>query len=90
MRAFGFEISAFHNNLSSATKLVGSFSLVCDLPHKSSNVTVQSVCLTQSAKYKVFDWQQVALVNSVSSRFQLANLLTLHLFLMLSLIFTIF
>ena len=71
MHAFGFEISAFHNSLSSATKLVSSFSLVCDLPHKSSNITVQSVCLTQSAKYKVFDWQQVALVNSVWSRFQL-------------------
>ena len=39
MRAFGFEISAFHNNLNSATK-VGSFSLVCDLPHKSSNITI--------------------------------------------------
>ena len=48
MCAFGFEISAPHNNLSSATKLVGSFSLVCDLPHKSSNITAQS------AKYKVF------------------------------------
>ena len=90
MRVFDFEISAFYNNLSSATKLVGSFSLVCDLPHKSSNVTVQSTCLTQSAKYKMFDWQQVTLVNSVWSPFQLANLLTLRLFLMLSLIFTIF
>ena len=74
MHAFGFEISAFHNNLSSATKLVGSLSLVCDLSHKSSNITVQSVCLTQSAKYKVFDRQQVALVNSVWSCFQLDSL----------------
>ena len=50
MRAFGFEISAFHNNLSSATKLVGSFSLVCDLPHKSSTITVQSVFQTDLAQ----------------------------------------
>ena len=69
MHVFGFEISAFHNNLSSATKLAGSFSFVCDLPLKSSNITVQSVCLTQSAKKSV-DWQKVALVNSVWSRFQ--------------------